>query len=98
MPRYAIHLKPSAMDDLDRMKNYDATIVADGIERFLAYEPMRESRSRIKRLRGTAEATYRLRIEDYRVFYRVDEEESRVNVLRILRKDETVDYYEEAQR
>ncbi len=38
---------------------------------------------------------YRLRLDDYRVFYNVDDTKRRVDVLRVLHKDRTHAYYEE---
>ncbi len=94
MARYSILLKPDAVSDLDRMRRYDATAVLDGIERHLRFEPMKASRSRIKKLKGKMPpADYRLRIDEWRVFYRV--RESEVDVLRVLHKDETSQFYEE---
>jgi mRNA-degrading endonuclease RelE of RelBE toxin-antitoxin system len=37
-------------------------------------------------------------VADYRVFYSVCEQGRRVDVLRILHKDETREYYEELER
>ena len=98
MRPYEIVLKRGAIDDLDRLRKYDATQVADAMEKHLTYEPTKESRSRIKRLRGVSDPDYRLRVADYRVFYSVREQELRVEVLRIMHKDETREYYEELER
>lgn len=68
------------------------------MEKHLAHEPTKESRSRIKRLRGLSDPDYRLRVADYRVFYSVREQGRRVDVLRIMHKDETREYYEELER
>jgi len=46
-------------------------------------------------LKGISDPDYRLRVGDYRVFYSIDEGSRRVNVLRVLYKDETQAYYEE---
>jgi mRNA-degrading endonuclease RelE of RelBE toxin-antitoxin system len=51
------------------------------------------SRSRIKRLRGSRTATYRLRVRDYRVFY--DVAEAAVVVIAVLHKQETAEFYRE---
>ena len=96
MPRYEIHLKPSAIHDMDRLRKHDAVRIADGMERHLGTEPRRESRSRVKRLRGITDPDYRLRIGDHRVFYNVAA--GRVDVLRVMHKDETREYYEELRR
>lgn len=95
MSKYGIHLKPSAIEDLDRLRKQDAGRVADGIERHLATEPERTSKSRIKRLRGVSDPDYRLRIGSYRVFYNVDPAAAQVDVLRVMHKNETSEYYEE---
>src|SRR4030067_554403 len=98
MRLYAIVLKRGAIEDLDRLRKYDATQIADAMEKHLAHEPTKESRGRIKRLRGLSDPDYRLRVADYRVFYSVREQEGRVDVLRIMHKDETREYYEELER
>ncbi len=98
MERFTLFLKPSAIKDLDRLRKYDAVSVADGIEKFLSYSPTKESRSRVKKLRGIADPDYRLRLGDYRVFYNVDVVERRVKVLRILHKEQTRKYYAEVTK
>ncbi|HEX7408287.1 MAG TPA: type II toxin-antitoxin system mRNA interferase toxin, RelE/StbE family [Candidatus Binatia bacterium] len=98
MRRYELVLKRSAIADLDRLRKYDATQIADAMEKHLTHEPTKESRSRIKRLRGVSDPDYRLRVADYRVFYSVRGQELRVEVLRIMHKDETREYYEERER
>lgn len=92
---YSIHLQPDAIHDLDEMRKYDATKVLDGIEDHLASEPMKESRSRIKKLRGKQVTDYRLRIDNWRIFYRV--RENTVQVLRIMDKSDTADFYSEEE-
>jgi mRNA-degrading endonuclease RelE of RelBE toxin-antitoxin system len=64
--------------------------VRDAIERHLRFEPMRISRSRIKRLRDLRHPQYRLRVNDIRVFYDVIEQE--VQVLAIIAKSDTNDW------
>ena len=98
MPRHKITLKPVAVCDIDRLRKYDATRVLDGIEKHLTHEPTKESKSRIKRLRGITNPDYRLRIGVYRVFYTVDLSDRQVDVLRVMHKHETEQYYEELQR
>ena len=93
MSAYRVILGSDAITDLDRLRRYDAVAVVDTIDRHLAIAPTRESRSRIKRLRGQAPADYRLRVGEYRVFYRVTGPD--VHVLRVLHKDQTKRYYEE---
>ncbi len=92
---YTIMLKRSAIADLDALRKYDATQIADAMERHLQHNPTRESKSRIKRLRGISNPDYRLRVGDYRIFYVVDEVARRVDVLRVMHKDQTLRYYKE---
>ncbi|MFA6109128.1 MAG: type II toxin-antitoxin system mRNA interferase toxin, RelE/StbE family [Candidatus Latescibacterota bacterium] len=95
---YEISLKLSAVKDMDRLRKFDVTRIADAMERYLQSTPSRVSKSRIKRLRGSRNPDYRLRVGDYRVFYAVDEDGRRVDVLRVMHKDETQSYYEEQER
>ena len=81
---------------MDRLREYDASRVADGMERHLRAQPTKASKSRIKRLRGISDPDYRLRIGDYRVFYNVAGDQ--VDVLRVMHKNETHKYYEEIER
>ena len=95
---FEIELKLSATKDMDRLRAYDAAMVADGIEAHLSHNPTKENKSRIKRLRGISNPDYRLRLGNYRVFYKVDEPKHTVDVLRVLHKDQTHRYYEGVQR
>jgi mRNA-degrading endonuclease RelE of RelBE toxin-antitoxin system len=95
MSSHEVILKPSAIRDLDGLRRFDAAAVAEGVEELLTHEPTKESKSRIKRLRGKQVADYRLRLGDFRVFYTVDEYDRRVDVLRVLHKKQTAEFYEE---
>ena len=95
---HTIMLKRSAIADLDALRKYDATQIANAMERHLQHDPTKESKSRIKRLRGITNPDYRLRVGDYRVFYVVDEDARRVDVLRVMHKDQTLPFYRELKR
>jgi mRNA interferase RelE/StbE len=82
--RYEIVLSQDAVHDLRRLTARDRATVRDALELHLRFEPTKTSRSRIKRLRGLAQPQYRLRVDDFRVFYDVVGEE--VQVLAILSK------------
>jgi mRNA interferase RelE/StbE len=98
MQVYRIVLKRSAIADMDGLRTYYAKQIADAMERHLRHQPSKAGKSRIKRLRGIRNPDYRLRIGNYRVFYTVDEEARRVEVLRVMHKDDTLSYYEELKR
>jgi mRNA-degrading endonuclease RelE of RelBE toxin-antitoxin system len=98
MEPYTIFLKRSAIADLDALRKYDATQIADAMEKHLLHDPTKESKSRIKRLRGIRNPDYRLRVGGYRVFYVVDQDARRVDVLRVMHKDQTLPYHKEFKR
>lgn len=98
MGAYEIVLKRSAIADLDGMQKYYATQIADAMEKHLQHEPTKVSKTRIKRLRGISNPDYRLQVGEYRAFYTVDEDARRVEVLRIMHKNETQSYYKELKR
>ena len=68
--------------------------VKDLIEMHLRYSPMKISKSRIKRLRGLRHPQYRLRIDEIRVFY--DVEDGTVHVLAIIPKSKAAQWLEQA--
>jgi len=82
--RFEILLAPEAVEDLRRLKARERTAVREALETHLRHEPMKTSRSRIKRLRGMARPQYRLRVDEVRVFY--DVSGSTVEVLAIVPK------------
>ena len=92
MKRFEIILKRSAVNDMDDLRKHDATAIANRMEKHLRHEPDKESKSRIKRLKGIDTPDYRLRVGKYRVFYSIDEAEGKVVVLRVMHKDQTHEY------
>src|SRR6266540_3743703 len=78
--RYDIVLAPEAVDDLNDLKANIRAVVRDAIEEHLQHQPIKASKSRIKRLRGFSRPQYRLRVgDDIRLFFDVTE-----NVVEIL--------------
>jgi mRNA-degrading endonuclease RelE of RelBE toxin-antitoxin system len=84
--RFDIVLAPEAAEDLRCLKVNVRAAVRDAIEHHLRHEPGKTSKSRIKRLRGLSHPQYRLRVDDVRVFYDINE--STVEVLAIVPKSE----------
>ena len=60
--RHDIVLAPEAVEDLDNLKTNVRAVVSDTIEKQLRHQPTKESKSRIKRLRGLSHPQYRLRV------------------------------------
>lgn len=87
---YEIFLTDTAKTHYRALDARWRAIVKNGLEAHLRHEPMKVSRSRIKRLRGMEHPEYRLRLDEYRVFY--DVAGQTVVVLAIVPKDDTVDW------
>ena len=88
--RYEIILAPEAIEDLHRLKANIRTAVRDGIEKHLRHQPLKTSKSRIKKLQGISRPQFRLRIDEVRVFYDVNE--GTVEILAIIPKIETQEW------
>ena len=86
---FRIELVDDAKAALRRLRAIDRAKVLDRIERHLTDEPTAQSRSRIKRLRAGTYPPYRLRVDDIRVYYDVDEAAQLVVVLGIVPKSES---------
>lgn len=84
--RYEILLAGEAVEDLKALRASLRTEVKDAIKRHLEHDPTRQSKSRIKRLRGVSRPQFRLRVGDVRVFY--DMRETRVEILAIVAKEQ----------
>jgi mRNA interferase RelE/StbE len=84
--RFEIVLAPQAIEDFRALKANVRSTVRAALETHLRHEPMKTSRSRIKRLRGLTRPQYRLRVGEIRVFY--DASAETVQVLAIVPKSE----------
>jgi mRNA-degrading endonuclease RelE of RelBE toxin-antitoxin system len=86
---FRVELVDGAKADLRRLRAVDRAKVLDRLERHLTNEPTAQSRSRIKRLRAGTYPPYRLRVDDIRVYYDVDDAAHVVVVLGIVPKTES---------
>jgi mRNA-degrading endonuclease RelE of RelBE toxin-antitoxin system len=91
--RFEIVLAPEAIEDFRAPMASVRSVVRHALETHLRHEPMKTSRSRIKRLRGLTRPQYRLRVGDIRVFYDVSAET--VEVLAIVPKSEAATWLEQ---
>ncbi|MBI4658543.1 MAG: type II toxin-antitoxin system RelE/ParE family toxin [Verrucomicrobia bacterium] len=80
-----IRVTDNARDDLSALDARWRSAVKATMETNLRHGPAKESKSRLKRLRGLRQPQYRLRVADIRVYY--DIEGDHVNVLGIVPKD-----------
>jgi mRNA-degrading endonuclease RelE of RelBE toxin-antitoxin system len=82
--KYEIILAPEAVQDLKLLNVYQRSKIKDLIEVHLRHASTKTNKSRIKRLRGLRHPQYRLRIDEFRIFY--DVVEDRVEILAIILK------------
>ena len=61
-----------------------------GVEKHLRYEPKKLSKSRIKRLKGISRPQFRLRVDEFRIFY--DVMEPSVEILSIVPKSKASEW------
>jgi mRNA interferase RelE/StbE len=94
--RYEILLAPQAVEGLKRLRARIRSEVREALESHLRHQPQKQSRSRIKRLKGITRPQYRLRVGEVRVFY--DVSEASVEVLAILEKREVSEWLERSGR
>ena len=94
--RFEIFLSREAVEDFRHLDAYTRAQTKDAMERHLRYEPMKTSRTRIKRLRGIHRPQFRLRVGDnLRVFY--DVIGNKVEVLSIMTKEEALKWLKQTQ-
>jgi len=85
--QYEIVLTDTAKKHYGALDARWRVMIKKGMNVHLGHEPMKTSRSRIKRLREMEQPEYRLRLDPYRVFY--DVAGRTVVVLAIVPKDDT---------
>lgn len=91
--RFEIIFAPQAVEDFKRLSARDRSFIRDQIEIHLRFEPQKTSKSRIKRLKGLEHPQYRLRSDEFRVFYDVIGES--VHVIAIVAKSTAADWLDE---
>jgi mRNA-degrading endonuclease RelE of RelBE toxin-antitoxin system len=72
--KFTIGLTDSAVEDLDFFRKNERRMIADAIALFLTFDANVETRRR-KPLRPNRLAQWELRIDDYRVFYDLEEDD-----------------------
>jgi mRNA-degrading endonuclease RelE of RelBE toxin-antitoxin system len=90
---FQIVLAPEAARRLKALPAYHRAALDKALEAHLRHEPAKISKSRIKRLRGLSRPQYRLRVDEFRVFYDIIDQE--VQILAIVSKEEAQAWLEE---
>jgi mRNA interferase RelE/StbE len=84
--RFEIVLAPEAVQTMKALPAFHRATIRDALETHLRHEPAKVSKSRIKVLRGLSQPQFRLRVDEFRVFYDISGQE--VQVLAIVSKEE----------
>ena|SRR5215204_4132169 len=87
---YEVRYSARAIEQLKELRAYDRSAILEKIERLLTTEPTRLSKTTIKLLKQPAPTQYRLRVNEFRVFY--DVEGDVVTVMEVLSKGDSVPY------
>ncbi len=90
--RYEIQFFSDVIEELRSVKANARSKILDAIERHLRQEPDKESKSRIKRLRGMSSPQYRLRVDEFRIYY--DITGSIVEIISIILKEQSESWLE----
>jgi mRNA interferase RelE/StbE len=87
--RYTVVVAHSAQEEFRKLDARWRSVLKRAMREHLETTPRRESKSRIKRLRGLHQPQYRLRVDQMRVYCDVNDSEGRVEVLGFVEKPAT---------
>ena len=76
--RFEIRVAKSAERQLLAFAAYHRATIRAALETHLRHEPTKLSKSRIKRMRGLMRPQYRLRVNEFRVFYDIVDQEVQI--------------------
>jgi mRNA-degrading endonuclease RelE of RelBE toxin-antitoxin system len=68
---YAIDFEPDALKELKTLRKADQVKILAAIQLQLTHEPTRQSKSRVKQMRPGTRPPYRLRVDEFRIYYDV---------------------------
>ena len=86
-PRFSIEVSTHAEREISKLPDAIARLILEEIRARLSTDPLREMKTRIKRLTGFSPPLYRLRVSDYRIYYRIAPQ--RVVILSIFHKKDS---------
>ena len=93
--RYQVVIAKSAQEEFKKMDARWRSSLKEAMATHLGNALKQESKSRIKRLKGLRQPQYRLRVDRLRVFYDVNDEQCRVEVLGFVMKPEADNWLKE---
>jgi mRNA-degrading endonuclease RelE of RelBE toxin-antitoxin system len=83
---YRIEFADEAATDVRALRAFEKQKILAEIDSLLCSEPKKTSRTRIKLMVQPFWSQYRLRVEDFRAYYDVDDANRLVTILRVLKK------------
>ena len=86
---YVVVVAQSAQEQFQKLDARWRLALKCAMREHLQTAPAKLSKSRIKRLRGLRQPQYRLRVDEMRVFYDINEPAKRGEVLSFVEKPET---------
>jgi mRNA-degrading endonuclease RelE of RelBE toxin-antitoxin system len=89
---FRIEFARAAKADLRALGKSDQVKVLDRIVLHLSHQPTSQSKSRIKALRPGTFPPYRLRVEEFRVYYDIDDAERLVIIYGVVPKAQSEDW------
>jgi len=90
--KYEVVVAKDAQDQFGALDGRWRSRLKQEMREHLEHQPKQESRSRIKRLRGLRQPQYRMRVDGMRVFYDVNDEMKRVEILGFVNKSDTPEW------
>lgn len=69
---HSIEYTALAIDQLRDLARHERRTVLDAVDQYLTNQPEKQSKSRIKRLRGYHVPAYRLRVGELRVYFTIE--------------------------
>jgi mRNA-degrading endonuclease RelE of RelBE toxin-antitoxin system len=91
--KFRIVIAKSVQESFKRLDARWRSALKEVMRTHLENAPKQESKSRIKRLKGLRQPQYRLRVDRLRVFYDVNDEQKRVEVLGFAMKPEAENWF-----
>ncbi len=93
--KYHVVIAKSAQETFKKLDARWRSSLKEAMRTHLENAPKQEGKSRIKRLKGLRQPQYRLRVDKLRVFYDVNDEQGRVEVLGFVKKPEAQNWLKE---
>jgi mRNA-degrading endonuclease RelE of RelBE toxin-antitoxin system len=92
---YLVVVAHSAEEQFQKLDARWRSALKRALRKHLETAPAKQSKSRIKRLRGLRQPQYCLRVDEMRVFHDINAQEKRVEVLGFVKKPQTFQWLQD---